>query len=280
MNSLRIGLLALGLMFVALPYGEGFVRSNPSGFPVEWDLNCLRLRLSSQGSEDMSFSVVEAAISDAMSSWNELNCSGLELIYDGSTNEATAGFSPEGGNENLIVFRDAFGSWAYQPDILALTTLTFCSGEGGQCKFRGQILDADIEFNGQEAPFSAAESSVPGHHDFVNTLTHELGHFIGLDHSLDMASTMYASAPLEETEKRTLEEDDVEGFCSIYSSCQVSESCTTCRETLDDEENPVDQPEEESLAGCGCFAGRRDANALLLSCYFLLLLVGCRYAFR
>ena len=94
------------------------------------------------------------------------------------------GFSNDGENHNIIVFRDDMGEWVYPGDVLGLTTLTFCSAVGGACKFAGQLLDGDIEFNGGDAPFSAAEGAVPDHHDFANTLTHELGHFIGLDHSL------------------------------------------------------------------------------------------------
>jgi hypothetical protein len=227
-----------------------FVRSSPSGFPVSWNMNCLRMSLSSSGSEDINMANLEAAISDSMQPWNDLECSGVGLIYEGTTSGTSVGFSNTGANQNLIVFQDDLGEWLYQPDILALTTLTFCSAEGGLCKFRGQILDGDIEFNGREEPFSADEQALADHHDLVNTLTHELGHFIGLDHSLDPASTMYFSAPIEETEKRSLDADDEAGFCSIYETCQADDTCGICRESGETgEERAVDS---EQSQGCDC----------------------------
>ncbi len=74
--------------------------------------------------------------------------------------------------------------------------------------------------------------------DLQNTVTHEAGHFIGLAHPCEtdpgtatangvpvcsqhpeMASvTMYPSAPLGETTKRTLAADDVNGVCAIYGT--------------------------------------------------------------
>ena len=172
MKRFQYMLIGLLLLCFTAP-AWSFVRSSPSGFPVAWNSTCLVLRLSSSGSEDISINVLEPAISDSMEPWNALDCSGVGLIYDGTISSTAVGFSNDGPNYNLIVFQDDLGDWVYQPDILALTTLTFCSAQGGLCQFQGQILDGDIEFNGREEPFSAGEGSVEDHHVFENTLTHE-----------------------------------------------------------------------------------------------------------
>jgi hypothetical protein len=63
--------------------------------------------------------------------------------------------------------------------------------------------------------------------DLQNTLTHEVGHFIGLAHNCGEAGlpacnasfaevTMYPNAPPRETSKRTLSPDDVAGACDVY----------------------------------------------------------------
>jgi hypothetical protein len=231
------------------------------------------LYLSSSGSEDISINVLEAAISDSMEPWNRLGCTGVGLIYDGTVSGDAVGFSNEGVNQNLIVFQDDLGDWLYQPDILALTTLTFCSAQGGLCKFQGQILDGDIEFNGREEPFSAREGAVADHHDFANTLTHELGHFIGLDHSLDPESSMYFSAPMEEISKRTLSPDDEAGFCAIYSTCVAGDVCTFCRDV--DAAEPDELPADEELAGCDCRVGDSLAGQTSFLGLFWLLLFYC-----
>ena len=258
----RVLLMLLVMVFISPALS--FVRSSPSGFPVSWNSNCLRMSLSESGSEDINIEDLEAAISDSMQPWNDVECSGVGLIYEGTTSSSSVGFSNTGLNENLIVFQDELGEWLYQPDILALTTLTFCSAEGGLCTFQGQILDGDIEFNGREEPFSANEQSLADHHDFVNTLTHELGHFIGLDHSLEPESTMYFSAPIEEIEKRTLDADDQAGYCAIYENCQANDACSTCAPSgIGDEDSDV---ELEPAQGCDCdqSPSRRQPIATLL----------------
>jgi hypothetical protein len=79
--------------------------------------------------------------------------------------------------------------------------------------------------------WSASAVPLAGHDDVQNTVTHELGHAIGLAHSDDPGATMYASADPEETAKRDLGDDDLWGVCDIYpggtprgprSSCAAS----------------------------------------------------------
>jgi hypothetical protein len=274
-----IRLLLMLLLTLSITPALSFVRSSPSGFSVSWNSNCLRMSLSESGSQDIEMSDLEAAISDSMQPWNDLDCSGVGLIYEGTTSSNVVGFSNTGPNGNLIVFQDDLGEWLYQPDILALTTLTFCSAEGGLCKFRGQILDGDIEFNGREEPFSANEQSLADHHDFVNTLTHELGHFIGLDHSLEPESTMYFSAPIEEIEKRTLDIDDQAGFCEIYETCEASDACSACWSSGSEiNERPV---ESELAQGCDCEQSHsRDRPNPMLIFAILLYFARSRRSFR
>jgi len=80
--------------------------------------------------------------------------------------------------------------------------------------------------------------------DVGNTVTHEVGHIVGLDHvctypdtSCDAAATMAPSAPAGELSKRTLAPDDVAGICAIYPRGERTEVCW--------------QPP----AGCGCGGG-------------------------
>ena len=61
--------------------------------------------------------------------------------------------------------------------------------------------------------------------DLRNTMTHEVGHFLGLSHSHLSASTMFARATQGETRKRVLSADAVEGMCGIYPR---GEAVTTC----------------------------------------------------
>lgn len=270
MNRRMLVFFGLIMVTFAPIWASAYVRSSPNGVPVAWALNCLRIYLNAEGSEDLDFSELEGAVVDSMTPWNDLTCSGVELIYEGTIEAQSVGYSDEGDNHNVIVFRDEMGEWIYPADVLGLTTLTFCSAVGGACGFPGQLLDADIEFNGGEAPFSAELGAVAEHHDFANTLTHELGHFIGLDHSLAPESTMFASAPIEEIEKRSLAQDDIDGFCAIYGACEARNLCGRCDSSSSDSENEVLQPEALN-EGCGCAAssgrgGHLPLGVLLLVC--------------
>ena len=40
---------------------------------------------------------------------------------------------------------------------------------------------------------------------------------------------MFASAPIEEIEKRTLDQDDINGFFAIYSHCQTARPVVCAR---------------------------------------------------
>jgi len=123
------------------------------------------------------------------------------------------GYDPnqEDKNQNMVLWVTDNSDWGHEPGILALTRLTF-----GACS--GLIYDADIELNAAQFSFSADPIPANGTIDLENTLTHEIGHLLGLDHSYDFHATMYPQAPEAETSKRDLNEDDINGLCCLYGN--------------------------------------------------------------
>ncbi len=77
----------------------------------------------------------------------------------------------------------------------------------------GEILDADILFNGSK-PFSTDGDA--GSFDIQNIATHEVGHFIGLDHSAVVGATMNPFAYTRDTRLRSLALDDKAAATTIY----------------------------------------------------------------
>ena len=61
--------------------------------------------------------------------------------------------------------------------------------------------------------------------DVQNTVTHEFGHVLGLDHSPDPTSTMYFSEPLGETSKRNLDPGSKRFVCEVYPAALASQDC-------------------------------------------------------
>jgi len=153
---------------------------------------------------------------------------------------------------NSIIFRTE--SWSnsgkpghdYPFEALAVTTVT--------ARLDGHVVDADLEVNGVNKTWMNLDPgvSVPFDHgataevfDLQNTLTHEFGHFIGLDHTCFVPSAngtprpkddkgndvpdcdsapvvvqntvMFNRAQAGETSKRALAPDDARAVCEIYA---------------------------------------------------------------
>jgi len=114
-------------------------------------------------------------------------------------------FDSETKNANLIVFRD--DGWAYGKSALALTTVTYALDTG-------EIRDADIELNSENAAFTVTDTDVEV--DLLSILTHEVGHFLGLAHTPVADATMQQDYPPRSITLRSLEPDDVEAICAVY----------------------------------------------------------------
>jgi hypothetical protein len=136
-------------------------------------------------------------------------------------------YNPGAGNANLIVFRDR--SWPYtgKGHELAATSLTFDDD--------GAIYDADVEINAigrLSLPMSEDVQAeelrvfgiIPDQHDLLSIMTHEAGHFLGLDHSREENSIMQAE--LGPGEIRTqLSADDVAAICAVYPPERAAPAC-------------------------------------------------------
>ena len=154
----------------------------------------------------------------------------------------------------LSASEDPEGLSCYAPNALAITTLTKQTSTG-------EIVDADMEINAANYEWGdlVANPELAGAVvDFQNTVTHELGHVIGLAHpcllpgdtsaplldnhgspQLECAdpavpatvidATMYPAVPLSDVERRTLSPDDTQAACDIYPASSPSQGCSMVR---------------------------------------------------
>lgn len=92
-----------------------------------------------------------------------------------------------------------------------------------------EIVEADIAINphpidADGTPLHFSTDGTPGTYDLESTLMHEIGHFLGLDHSRVIGSTMQPHQGVNGTYKlpafteRTLSEDDRTKLLSLYGS--------------------------------------------------------------
>ena len=132
-------------------------------------------------------------------------------------------------NQNLLVWVENPNEWVHGPGVLGLTTLTYNTCDG-------TIVDGDIEINGGEFLFSVSGDPEANEMDLENTVTHEVGHLLGLDHSQQVGATMFFNSPEGETEKRSPEQDDWWGLCCLYCVPGTHVPGNVCAEQADVEQ--------------------------------------------
>lgn len=199
-------------------------------------------------------SEVHDVIVNAFARWNQLECPGFEgadncsdllISYAGITAQDTVEFdqSRTASNINLVIFHDSGWEQVASAQTFALTSVTYSPRTG-------QIVDADLEINADNYRLNVGDPVDLNLVDLENTMVHEVGHFVGMDHSSDPSATMFASAQLGETLKRTLAADDIAGICASYPPTFVPER--TCDNAYIDP-NPNPNPNEDRING---FDGR------------------------
>ena len=186
-----------------------------------WDRGCFTYKfnenffvrvpgLSEQAARDI--------FTDSFATWTQLDPQAERFYVEqfaGTTATSKAEFLRDVTNEAVINARTA-QEWqalpGHHPRVVALTLLW-------HDRVTGEILDVDMDLNLGIGRFvdCSLQTCRAGMIDLQNTITHEAGHVFGLGHSDVPNSTMVFSTGdnLSETGKRSLAEDDIEGYHSL-----------------------------------------------------------------
>ncbi len=233
--------------------------------PLRWRTKGITFVFDDRLPQEIVESAAQSTIASSFDVWSALSCTGTATSFPfqngGVVSGKSVGFSEEDGasNENLVAWVGS--AWSHPSSVVALTSLTYDV-------HTGEIVDADIELNDRDFVFSTDPSL--SEMDLSNTAVHEIGHLLGLDHSRAPAATMYATAPPEETKKRDLTQDDIDGFCAIYGPKAVAfpeiigvpTDAGCIKHVQDDGSLLIDcaTPAEQSVAST-CEAGPRGAGS-------------------
>lgn len=263
---------------------QSFVRTGPTkgNHSLYWESGCIYLSAAAEGTKDVSGDDEFPVIEKSAMEWDTktASCSYMRTIMDPPSADTEVGHD----GINLIKFRDS--SWCrpevdddparcYAHSAAGLTTAIFVDSTTNPRD--GAIVDADVELNALDFDISVDGMTLGTagcKADLQNTLTHELGHLHGLEHTcladLDpprtddqgrpvpectpndpeiYEATMYNFQECGETKKQTLEQDDIDAICAIYPKANDPGSCARIVE-----DNP----------GC-CGTSRHPGAALLMT---------------
>ena len=203
------------------------------GVPLAWRRPCIGYGIDARAGFDIDFDQLSNIARTSIEKWTSVDCGGDSvglsvLPWEEPTLCNKAEFDQQGRNVNTIAFVSEWSSNAnpqeqsFDPGAIALTIVWFPAN--------GEIVDADILINENQGPFvicppTGCENSQLLGADLESVLTHEAGHFFGLAHSEDETSTMVATYPRGSIDNRTLEQDDIDGMCTIYQPGSVPGQC-------------------------------------------------------
>jgi hypothetical protein len=238
--------LASLLTWSASAQGQDFVRTRARLVDanrlacVTWDTRSLTFRIASPADNRTWTGNELLAFEAALISWRQVSatCSDFAFAWGANVENAPIDSTDRKHTVRIITkpcmvqandpckqpnadvtCTEAYQCWLDSSATIALATTSYSTRSG-------VLADADIALNAVNFFFTTVNSPpCPGGrpasncvaNDLQNTLTHELGHVLGLDHVQTRAdSTMLESAPLGETTKRTIDTGTAAGFCQIY----------------------------------------------------------------
>lgn len=181
--------------------------ANSIGDMPKWPSMPVSYWINQQGSPQISNGSDFAAVQAAFQTWQSIPTADIRFNYQGTTTTGSVGYD----GMNLVTFVDS--SVPLGSTTIAATFSFYGTVVGSDGSFGYGTQESDIAFN---TTFSFSTSGETGKYDIQSVLTHEIGHFLGLDHAAMVSSVMVPFAIPTQLDQRTLSYDDIAGVMEIY----------------------------------------------------------------
>ncbi len=226
MNALRfrIALAALGAVFVALTLAQpagAFIRLTRQGtsgvVQAHWLDSALPITsVVNPANADIPSATALSVVQASAQAWQDVNTAYFTVNaveFDSTAGHLLPALDAEDG-QNSMFFDSTGVNFAPGGSVIAFVRSTVDLTDG-------HTLDADMVFNDRDffcstssptlTPAPPGQSSV----DLQSVVTHEYGHYFGLDHTSIANATMIPFI-IGDTRQRSLELDDTAGLSTIY----------------------------------------------------------------
>lgn len=200
------GLLALSWV----PY------QTETGIPLHWPAWASPpVRVAPAPPDGLAEGAVLGLVASALDAWLEAPCPTDATHVDvrpdiGAPTLGGAALIPDDGTISVVWFDDA-AAWNARFGQLELARTILMNKRS-----TGEIVDADVAVNFGGFAFTTSATCLADHYDLASTLTHEVGHVMGLDHSAVPTATMTPRTDPGVCDLRDLDDDDVAGLCATY----------------------------------------------------------------
>ncbi len=230
MSVLRLSLFTVLVLSVSTSPALAYVwyGTQSTRDPLRWFHTELSIRTGEVVPPGIGDSAMHSAAEAAFSAWTELpgcRTPQVEMLGTTGAQTITTPTSLDDAPDNVVLFIGSTSKWRELPGATSSqVALTFIAHNPQT----GQILDADIALNSGSFSFRTDESGSGV--DLQSVITHEAGHFFGMEHSTDPTATMYAEYDQQGSAARTLAPDDIDGICELYrlhpcDACDSNQDC-------------------------------------------------------
>jgi hypothetical protein len=231
-----------------------------TGIPIAWSGSCVGFSANLAGTTQLSADDFTTAFDKAFQAWALVDCGGgnhpsIQVFTLRPTTCAVSAYNGTGPNVNAIYFTD--NGWEAKTEneldgVIAKTKAHFVKS--------GEIVDADIAINSARHDFTVSDDPGAVRYDLVSVLTHEVGHFLGLDHSDDPEAVMYWQYS-QGTVNRQLHQDDIDAICTVYPPDRKAVCDSTPNGGLQDTCGP--KPELKGCAAAPSSDGGDERNGVV-----------------